>query len=81
MGQVKTNYGKPVTENKTFVDNPLRPVKRHWICPVDACGGEMIGSGRGMTTMRTDWEHRCNRCGYEEWTTRNYPAVVYLPPE
>lgn len=71
--------GHPVTNDKTFQDEPVRTVRRHWVCPKDVCGGEMLCTGRGMTTtMQTDWLHRCDRCGHEDWASASYPRIVHV---
>ncbi len=69
-------FGCEVTANKQFRDEPMTPVFRHWLCPKE-CGGEMVGTGNGITSLDTNWQHRCNKCGYEEWTDANYPGIVY----
>lgn len=69
---------KTATRDKKFKDENVKPVYRHWLCPQEDCEGEMIGTGHGMTTMGTDWQHRCNKCRYEEWTNANYPKITYL---
>ncbi len=74
---VKNAFGREQTVTKEFRDDPVTPVFRHWLCPKD-CGGEMCGTGHGITTSRTDWQHRCDKCGYEEWTTANYPKITYV---
>jgi hypothetical protein len=74
-------YGKPVTENKKFKDDDVKTVYRHWLCPKDGCDGEMVGTGHGMSTNRTHWQHRCDKCGYEEWATRSYPDIVHIVPD
>lgn len=68
----------PIEAEKKFRDEPVTPVYRHWLCEVDGCDGEMVKTGRGITTMDTSWLHRCNKCGREEWADRNYPQVTYL---
>jgi hypothetical protein len=67
-----------VHQTHNFKDEKVRTVRRRWMCPVLGCKGEMIGKGIGMTTLSTSWQHQCNKCGYEGWEARSYPAIVHL---
>lgn len=60
-----------------FRDEPVTPVWRHWDCP-KVCNGEMVGTGQGISTRGTKWQHKCNVCGHEAWADSNYPRIVYL---
>jgi hypothetical protein len=42
------------------------------------CGGELVGTGHGVTAGSTAWEHRCKKCGAVGWVDSvNYPAIAY----
>lgn len=71
----------PIQPIRVFRDEPMTTVYRHWRCATDECDGEMKSTGRGMTTMDTSWQHRCDKCSREEWSDHNYPRVAYLPIE
>lgn len=66
---------------RRFRDEPVTAVYRHWMCDQEGCDGEMKKTGQGFTTMQTEWQHRCTKCGHEERASTNYPRVAYLPIE
>jgi len=45
----------------------------------DGCGGELIGTERGVAYGATDpWSHRCEKCGAVGIVRgANYPVIVY----
>jgi hypothetical protein len=55
----------------------VRPVRVHCSCAVDGCDGEMLNTGRSFTTLHTEWEHACSRCGRVEWFRVSYPYVRF----
>lgn len=63
-----------------FKDEKVVPRRRRWMCDTPSCEGEMISTGEGMTMMDTQWKHKCNKCGHEEWANTNYPKIVYNTP-
>jgi hypothetical protein len=76
----KEMWGKDWKEF-SFRDEPVKPARRHWKCPNNGCGGEMIATQEGITTNETSWKHRCHACGCTGSADRNYPAIVYFPKE
>ena len=64
-------------DEKRFRDEPVVPFRRHWLCTNDICSGEMIATGYGVSTEKSNWLHRCDMCGSESWTTENYPMIAY----
>lgn len=57
-------------------------VRKH--CHKDACGGELIGTGMGLSTgWNTTWTNRCNQCGVELGLEHSYPYTYnkYEPEE
>lgn len=64
--------------DEKFRDERVRPVRRHWLCTVEDCGGEMQSTGVGFTQLETTWEHRCDKCGYRDGSSGCYPCIVYL---
>lgn len=43
------------------------------------CGGELRGTGYGMTTNATHWVNRCEKCGDEWWLDDSYPVIRHVP--
>lgn len=42
------------------------------------CGGELVGTGTGITTIETGWQHRCRQCNAEIWLDGvSYPTIAY----
>lgn len=37
--------------------------------------GMMQCTGRGITTLKTSWEHVCDNCGFSEWFDEAYPSM------
>jgi hypothetical protein len=66
---------------RQFRDDPVTPVLRRWVCGQEGCGGEMKSTREGFTTLHTEWRHRCDACGREEWSQISYPRIAYLPAE
>ena len=47
-----------------------------------ACGGEIVATGHGYSTLKSYWYHKCKRCGLEgsiEGT--KYPRTVHREVE
>lgn len=43
-----------------------------------ACGDEMMSTGHGVSnTWGTSWQHKCPKCGSEDWTDVTYPNVIH----
>lgn len=63
-----------------FEDIPVRPVERHWICPIPNCGGEMKANGMVWPMSPAGYHHVCDKCGEEGAVSgESYPKIVYLP--
>jgi hypothetical protein len=42
------------------------------------CGGELVGTGHGLTAGSTVWEHSCKRCGQIGWVGDvSYPTIAH----
>lgn len=39
--------------------------------------GEMVPTGMAFTSLPSQFEHRCNCCGYKETYKTIYPAIRY----
>lgn len=67
------------TLDKIFEDRPITPVRRHWLCSIADCTGEMVATGEGaMHTFKDAWKHRCNVCDRHESADAKYPRIVYI---
>lgn len=58
-------------------DEPLQVVQVRGYCPLPDCGGELLGTGYGMSTDRSRWVNRCSKCGVERWLIHSYPYIGY----
>lgn len=65
LGQIEPETRE--TEMRTFKVRAYHPV----------CGGELVSTGHGITQLRTNWLHRCNKCGTEAWFEERYPEIVH----
>lgn len=53
----------------------LQSVKVTKLC--EKCGGDMVFSGRVLTTYPGKYPHNCKECNHEQNYDRSYPAVQY----
>jgi hypothetical protein len=44
----------------------------------EGCGGELVGTGHGITAGSTVWEHRCEKCNEIGWVDSvSYPTIAH----
>lgn len=58
----------------------LYTVQVHGACPREGCGGELRGTGMGMT--RGDgswWENSCTTCHQHVSLRHSYPYIAHRP--
>lgn len=60
-------------------DVVLVPVHVHGECPT--CSGELHGTGYGLTTNKTKWVNRCEKCGDEFLLDHSYPYLAHREGE
>lgn len=64
----------PTLDGISFKDAEVKTYRVDAYCK---CGGKLKNMGHGITTLKTDWLHRCRDCGMEYWLDRTYPAIEY----
>lgn len=50
-------------------------VRQHLEC--DACGGEMLPTGRVYPTFPEQYPHKCNGCGNVITVYVQYPSIIF----
>lgn len=63
-----------MTERRTL----MRPVRVERLCTVDGCAGTLEFAGQAITTLRTEYQHRCQLCGHMEWLDQSYPHIEHI---
>jgi hypothetical protein len=44
----------------------------------EGCGGELVGTERGVAVWPAAWEHRCTKCGETNMVIgANYPMIAH----
>jgi hypothetical protein len=63
-----------------IVDEPMMPIRRHWICPT-CQNGEMIYTGAYQPVSPPNYAHACNNPGCRAvWhSKKKYPCIEFVP--
>lgn len=58
-----------------IIKTEVKTYKVKMLC--SECDGTMTPTGRSFLTYPEKYEHMCNKCGYKENFTENYPTIKY----
>ena len=61
------------------VKKEARTVIVHYFCDKEGCEGEMIPTGKALTSMPMQYIHRCNTCNVEQSFQEMYPVIRVEP--
>lgn len=64
-------------DKPTIVEQPMRPVEQHWMCPAH-CGGEMKSTGQAWMTNPPGFFHQCDKCSFAAAIKAKYPRIVFV---
>lgn len=57
------------------MEHQVRTFRIKYVC--DQCAEGEMKSGHGISnSFGTDWYHKCDKCGHEQWFETCYPRIV-----